>query len=224
MPETIIISLGGSVIVPEKVDMDFLKSFRSLIIDYIKKGNKFVIFCGGGKLARNYQNIAESFNIDETGLDWIGIHATRLNASLLHAIFTGYADEEILIDPTKRIKFGKWIIMAAGWKPGWSTDYDAILVAKKLKVKKIINITNVDYIYTKDPKKDSGAEPIKKIKWNSLRKMFSEAWQPGLNTPFDPVATKEAEKTGMKVIIAGKNINNLKNILDGKDFEGTVIE
>ena len=130
----------------------------------------------------------------------------------------------VLIDPTKKIELKKWIIMAAGWKPGWSTDYDAILVAKKLKVKKIINITNVDYIYTKDPKKDSGAEPIKKIKWNSLRKMFSDTWQPGLNTPFDPVASKEAEKTGTKVIIAGKNINNLRNILDGKDFEGTVIE
>ena len=41
--ETIIISLGGSLIVPDNIDIDFLKDFKKLILSQVEKGKKFVI-------------------------------------------------------------------------------------------------------------------------------------------------------------------------------------
>ena len=152
--KTIIMSLGGSVIVPNTVDIQFLKNFKKIIERYIKKNYRFVIYCGGGKTARNYQKAASNINyLNNKKLDWIGIHATILNANFMKILFGDVAEEHIVRDPTKKIKFNKKILIAAGWKPGWSTDYDAVLLAKNLKIKTIINMSNVNYVYDKDPKK-----------------------------------------------------------------------
>ncbi len=225
LSKTFVISLGGSVIIPDEPDKVFLNAFRDLILDYSSKGNKFVIFCGGGKTAREYQNYAKAIGIvSKDNLDWIGIYATRLNASLVKAIFEGSVNEDILTNPTEKIVFKENIKIASGWKPGWSTDYDAVLVAKQLKAKSVINITNVDFVYDKDPRKFPDAKAIKKICWKELRKMFPHEWKPGLNSPFDPVASKEAEKSEIEVCIAGKDLKNLRRILDGKEFSGTRIK
>lgn len=220
-----IISLGGSLIIPGKIDVNFLKKFRALIISYVKKKQSFALYCGGGALARNFQNSASKVSkLDNKEKDWIGIEATKLNAYLLRTIFGRYAEDKIITDPTRKVKSKKPILVAAGWKPGWSTDYDAVLLAKNLKVNTIINMTNVDYVYDKNPKKYGDANPLKEIAWKDFRKLVGNKWDPGLNMPFDPIAAREAERLGLKVVIIGKNLNNLKNFLDGKKFNGTVIK
>jgi len=225
MEKTIIMSLGGSVIVPDKIDTKFLKNFKNLIEKYVKKNFKFVIYCGGGKTARNYQKSASQIiNLDNKKLDWIGIHATVLNAQFIRSIFQNSAEEEIVIDPTKKIKFNKNILIAAGWKPGWSTDYDAVLLAKNLKVKTVINMSNINYVYDKDPKKNKKAKKIKYISWKNYRKIAGNKWKAGLNKPFDPIAAKEADKLGLNVLIIGKNLKNFENLLNNKKFIGTIIE
>lgn len=224
MPKTTIISLGGSLIVPDNIDVEFLKGFKAVIEKHIKKGNKFVIICGGGKTARKYQESAsEISNVSSKDMDWLGIMATRLNAHLVKTAFGSNAEEMIVHDPTQKMDFRKNIIIAAGWKPGWSTDYDAVLLAKQLKAGQIINMSNIDYVYDKDPRKFSGAIPIKSISWKDFRKMIGSKWTAGLNAPFDPVAAKEAEKLRLKVAIIGKNLENLDNCLEGKEFKGTII-
>ena len=221
---TIIISLGGSVIIPEKLDVQFIKEFKELILEYVNKGYKFVIYCGGGKLAREYQSSAKRLsNITEEDLDWLGIYTTLLNAYFLKSSFGDYANKEIITNPTKKIIFSKPISIAGGWKPGWSTDYDAVLVAKQLNINKIINVSNVNYIYDKDPKKFKSAKPIKKISWRELINLFSSEWKPGLNLPFDPIACKEAERSKIMVILIGKDINNLRNTIEDKDFNGSIV-
>ncbi|MBA3064191.1 UMP kinase, partial [Candidatus Woesearchaeota archaeon] len=111
-----------------------------------------------------------------------------------------------------------------GWKPGWSTDYDAIRLAHNFNVKKVINLSDVPYIYNKEPKNNHDARPIKDISWKNFRKMVGDKWDPGLNVPFDPIASKEAEKLGLKVIILkGTDLDNFKNFLDKKEFNGTII-
>lgn len=225
MKKTIIISLGGSIIFPNEIDSSFLKKFRALILKFIKRGNKFAIYCGGGKLARNYQKAASKvIGHDKKALDWMGIAATYLNAFLLKVIFNKFAEEKIIENPTEKINLKKPILLCSGWKPGWSTDYDAVLLAKNLKVDTVINMTDVDYVYNKNPKKYKDAKPIKEIRWNNFKKLVGNKWDPGLNLPFDPIAAKEAEKLGLRVVIIGKNLANLKNFLDGKDFKGTLIK
>ena len=224
MPKTITISLGGSLICPDGFDFNFLRKFRIVVEKYIKRGFKFAIICGGGKLARNFQQVAsESRKLSNKELDWLGIYATKINAHLLKSVFSNNVDENIISNPNLKIKFKKSIIIASGWLPGWSTDYDAVLLAKNLGIKEITNMSNVDYVYDKDPKKNKSAKKIKKMSWQDYSKLISHKWHAGMNVPFDPVAAKEAQKSGMKVYIIGRDLRNLENLLDEKAFRGTTI-
>ncbi len=221
----IIISLGGSLIVPEEIDVSFLKSFHSLILDFIKKGNKVAIIAGGGKTCRKYQAAAGAIvNVSPEDLDWLGIHATRLNAQLLRTIFRAYSKPQVIKNPAKAIDFKESILIGSGWKPGCSTDKDAVLLAENLGIKTLINLTNVTQVYNKDPKKHNDAKPLDKISWKQMQSIVGTKWSPGLNMPFDPVATKLASKLGLKVVILGPCLNNLKSFLENKQFKGTVIE
>ncbi|HJO02331.1 MAG: UMP kinase [Candidatus Woesearchaeota archaeon] len=222
--KTIIMSLGGSVIVPNRIDVNFLINFKKIIYRYIKKNYRFVIYCGGGRTARNYQKAASKvIKLNNKDLDWLGIHATRLNAHFIKTLFNSITENIIVKNPTQKIKFTKRILIAAGWKPGWSTDYDAVVLAKNLKINTVINMSNIDYVYDCDPKKNKNAKKIKDICWKHYRKISGNKWKAGLNKPFDPVAAKEAEKLGLKVIIIGKNLRNFENLLNDGKFEGTII-
>ena len=224
MPKIIVLSLGGSLICPNDFDFNFLKKFTQVIEKYAKKGYKFVIICGGGRLARIFQETAsKSSKLSNEELDWLGIHATKINAYLVKSIFGSYAENFIVSNPTKKINLKKNIVVASGWKPGWSTDYDAVLVAKNLNVKEVTNMSNVDYVYDKDPNKYKNAKKIKKTNWQNYSRLISSKWKAGMNAPFDPIAAKEAKKSGMKVSIIGKDLKNLENLLNEKKFRGTVI-
>jgi uridylate kinase len=223
--ETIIISVGGSLICPDNIDIDFLRKFKEIILKEIAKGKRFVLIAGGGRIARNYQSAAKELgSVGHEDLDWLGIHATRINAHLLRTIFKEYAHFHVNHDPTEKVAFTEKILVASGWKPGCSTDYDAILLAKQLGVKKVINLSNIDYVYDKDPRQFPNAKPLKKIKWKDFKNIVGEKWSPGLNAPFDPVASHEAHEAGITVyIINGAKLDNLENLLEGKKFVGTTI-
>ena len=226
MSKTIVISLGGSIVVPGKVNTRFLKGFRKLIIPQIKKRFRFIIIVGGGKTCRDYQKAASKITkLTSEDIDWLGIHTTRLNAHLLRTIFREYSHRRVIKNPTeKNIKFREKILVAAGWKPGWSTDYDAVMLAKNFHIKTIINLTNISHVYNKDPKKHKDAKPLKRLSWQGYRKIVGSKWDPGLNLPFDPVASKVAQKLKLKVVILkGTNLKNLENFLNGKGFVGTTI-
>jgi len=221
----IIISLGGSLIVPEEIDIEFLKKFKQLILKHVKKGKRFAIITGGGKICRKYQKAAADISdLNSWDSDYLGIHVTRLNAHLMRTIFKKYSHPQVIKNPRKKINFTKKILIGAGWKPGCSTDYDAVLLAEKLKANIIINLTNVEYVYDRDPKYHKNATKIEKISWRDFRKIVGNKWNPGLNAPFDPVASKKAQELKLKVIITASSLKNLDNIFNGKRFKGTVIE
>jgi len=224
MERIIVISLGGSIIVPGEINVKFLKGFKKIITDFVEKGNNAIIVCGGGNTARKYQSAAGKIsNLRNDDLDWMGIHTTRLNAQLVKTLFLGDVHEFVIHNPNDKIEFKEKVLIAAGWKPGWSTDYDAIRLAHNFNVKTVINISDVPYVYDKSPKNNGDAKPIKKMPWKELRKLVGNKWDPGLNVPFDPIAAKEGEKLGMKVIVIGTDLTNLKNCIEGKEFDGTVI-
>ncbi|OGE93703.1 MAG: hypothetical protein A3K08_00670, partial [Candidatus Doudnabacteria bacterium RIFCSPLOWO2_01_41_7] len=186
---------------------------------------KFFILVGGGKVARNYQKALLEFGAKPSERDWIGINVTILNAEVVRQLFGGYSYSKIIADPRKKIKTTKDIVVGGGYKPGWSTDYVAVLLAKKYGAEAMINLSNIDYVYDKNPKKFKGAKPLKNISWKDFRKIVGNKWDPGLNLPFDPVASKLAEKLKLKVVVMnGKPLSNLKNLLSGRSFKGTVIE
>ncbi len=225
----VVISLGGSIVVPDKLDNKFIGDFRDLILDFSDQYG-FIIVTGGGKTTRSYQNIARLLgDTRKDDLDWIGIYATRLNALLLKSVFGKSAHKTILSNP-KTIDTEK-IVFSGGWKPGWSTDFVSVKFAEYNKIDTVVNLSDVYCIYNKDPGKHSSAKPIGRAhgshyeaNYKQLKQVVGTRWDPGMNTPFDPVATKAAEKAGLKIIFTkGNDINNLKKLLEGKDFKGTTI-
>lgn len=224
--EYIVVSVGGSLIVPEGVDVSFLQQFREFVLNETRQGLSFYIITGGGRLARHYRDAAEEIHgsLDREDLDWMGIHSTRLNAHLLRTIFKEEAQARIIKNPTHRIRGRDSVIIGAGWKPGWSTDYCAVMAAKTLGAHKLVNLSNIDYVYDKNPKEFPDAQKIEKINWKDFRALIPKEWDPGLSSPFDPIAAKEAEALGLEVaVINGKNLTEFDNYLKGKPFKGTVI-
>lgn len=224
--EQIVMSLGGSLIVPDEIDVEFLKLFVETIKDYIPKGINFLIITGGGKICRKYNtSLKEIVNPSNEDLDWMGIATTRLNAELVRICFGDLAYEKVILNPDLIPQTDKPIIVGGGWKPGNSSDMAAIYSAKSIGATKIINLSNIDYVYDKDPKNNSDAKAIDRMSWSDFKSLFPEDWNPGVNAPFDQIAAREAEKLGYEVIVLnGKNIKNLRNYLDNKEFIGTVIK
>lgn len=240
---TKVLSVGGSIIAPDKPDTVFLSGFGNMICRWLSEnsGARLILVAGGGGPARTYQGAykAAAEQIDEAhkkslsfkdkaeadyACDWIGIMATRLNAQLLKTLFGPLCEQDVVTNPTEAEEFTGKILVAAGWKPGFSTDNDAVLLAERFKADTVVNLSNIEKVYTDDPRTNPDAQPIDRISWDSFRKMVGNEWIPGKNCPFDPVASQKAQELALSVICAsGKNIANIQAILDGKPYTGTVI-
>ena len=223
--ETIVMSVGGSLIVPDQIDTAFLKRLRKFILAHIQLGRRFVIITGGGKTARRYQDATRGVaHLTSEDLDWLGIHATRLNGHLLRAIFHEVAHPNLIKDPSKKPTTHSPVIIAAGWKPGWSTDYVAVRIAHNVGATRVINLSNIDYAYDKDPNKYKDAKPLKQTDWKTFRALLPEKWDPGLSAPFDPIAARDAQKFGMEVaIINGAKLRQVEKYICGEKFVGTLV-
>lgn len=234
---TKILSVGGSIIVPDKLDVDFLANFVKMTREWLAadEERRLIFVAGGGAPARVYQSAyreveaaifggADTSRKDENAADWIGIMATRLNAELLKACCGDLCKDDVVYNPTTAANFTGRILVASGWKPGFSTDNDAVLLAEKFGADTVVNLSNIEKVYSDDPRTNPNAKPLDEISWSDFRKMVGDEWTPGKNTPFDPVASKKAEALGLTVICAsGKNIANIRAILDGEQFVGTKI-
>ena len=225
MPESIIISLGGSLIVPDEIDIEFLQSFKSLILKQMERGKRFVLITGGGKTSRKYTEAAKNLVMPTNDdLDWIGIGATRLNAELIRVLLGEFAHSSIVMDPNTIPPTDKPVMVGGGWKPGNSSDLAAVQAALATGSKKIINLSNTDYVYDSDPKLNPEAKKIEQLSWKEYKGLVPAEWKPGSNYPFDPIAAKVAEENSLTVIIMnGKPIENLAKFLRGEKFQGTII-
>ncbi len=223
-----VLSVGGSIVVPDAPDSVFLKAFSDMVKTWLAEDpeRKLILVVGGGAPARVYQNAYKEIcgAAASDSADWIGIMATRLNAQLLKAVFGDLCAQDVVYDPTAVSDFTGRILVAAGWKPGFSTDNDAVLLADRFGAKTVVNLSNIEKVYTDDPRKNPDAKPLDEISWADFRRMVGDEWVPGKNCPFDPIASRHASDSGISVICAGgKNIDNIKAILDDRPFVGTRI-
>ncbi len=240
---TTVLSLGGSIVAPDSPDSVFLAAFRAFVASYLAASpeRRLILVVGGGGPARSWQKAyraslapvpagAAAFPDTSTPLpsdeaqDWIGIAATRLNAQLVKGILGDLCLDPVVTDPVADFAFSGRVLVAAGWKPGFSTDFDAVMLAERFGAKVVLNLSNIAKVYTADPRVDPSALPIDSIAWKEFRALVGDTWVPGKNVPFDPIATKKASALGLKVVCAaGADLANLGNILEGRPFVGTVI-
>lgn len=227
--ETVVMSVGGSLIVPDGIDTTFLTNLKNLIHTQASthSGRRFIIIAGGGRTARGYQDAASAVTeLTPEDLDWMGIHATRLNGHLLRTVFRDIAHRVVITNPDEVLDLhpSEQVIIAAGYRPGCSTDLRAIQIATRVGATKVINLSNTDYVYTDNPHTNPDAVKIEDITWAEFRKLIPEDWAPGLSAPFDPIAAREAEARGIEVAqINGLKLDALSDYLDNRPFVGTKI-
>ncbi len=225
----IVMSVGGSLIVPPSgIDTDFLSKFNTFIRSKLEQNPdyQFFIVVGGGTTTRQYQKAAREViqKVTNEDLDWLGIHATRVNAHLVRTIFRDVAHPVILDRYDIIRKVEEPVVVASGWRPGWSTDFCATMVCEDYTVGTVINMSNIEKVFDSDPKDNPDATPIDTISWDNFQKLVGEEWTPGMNVPFDPIAAKKARELGLTVvIIKGNNFENLEKYFLNTDFIGTTI-
>jgi len=222
--KTVVVALGGSIVHPDEIDTMFLKKFKKFLAPFFKRGTRFVLVLGGGALARRFQHAAGAVaNVNDEDKDWIGIHATRLNAHLLRTVFRGVANPVIIDSRSKVARLRYPVTIGAGWRPGWSTDYVALQIAADLGVKEAIIAGKPDYVYNKDPKYPD-AKKFLALSWREYGKLIPKKWKPGLHAPVDPVGAALAAREGLRaVVMDGRDLKNFNALLKGEEFKGTII-
>jgi len=225
--EVKVLSLGGSLIAPEKIDSKFLKTFREVIKK--NSGNfKFIIICGGGTIARKYISALEDLNCDEKSQSFAGISATRMNARFMSYVF-GMDPEKGIPHKMKEIKNylkSQDIVFCGALEYGenQTSDSTSVEVAEHFRAD-FINLTDVKGLYAKNPKKFKNAKLIPKISWKELYSMANGMkFKPGQHFVIDQRASKMILEKKIPTYIIGKDMKQLNNLLKGKNFIGTIVK
>jgi len=227
MKKVIVLSLGGSLIIPDKIDIRFIKEFKKTILKNTKK-YKFVIVCGGGSIARKYISALKILKVNEKLQNLSGISATRMNARFMNYFFNHDPKQGIshkVETLQKDIKKQDVIFCGAlEYKPNQTSDSTAAELASYFKTI-FINLTNVKGLYNKNPIKYKNAKFIPKISWENFYKLANKnKYSPGQHFVLDQTASGIIMKNKVTTYIVGKNLKELDNLLNNKKFNGTIIQ
>ena len=220
---TVVISLGGSILISDDADTAFLQQLATLL-EKISTSYKLYIVVGGGRTARIYINKGRELGFSEEVLDEFGIAITRVNAKMLAQIVTG-ANIDIPVTTDAAAKLKSDIVVMGGTTPGHSTDLVGAELAEKVSADRYIIATNVDGIYDKDPNKHADAKQFKEIAIDALIQMYGTKWDAaGKNVVIDGPALKIIKQAKLSTfVVNGARLNDLGNALSGSAFKGTVI-
>jgi len=113
-----------------------------------------------------------------------------------------------------------------GTHPGHSTDAVSALLAEYINANLLINATDVDGIYDRDPQKHRDARMYKKLSVEQLVDMVkSYPLGAGEYELIDILAAKIIQRSKIRTIfLNGRDLKNMRNAIEGKKFIGTVIE
>ncbi len=224
--EDLVISIGGSILLPEEEDIAELSSLAETL-EKNGQERRLYLVVGGGRTARRYIKWGRALGADEGTLDELGIKTSRLNARLLIIAL----DEDIYPVPAENfdeaITAGNHYSMVTmgGTHPGHTTDAVAAMLAERLNADRLINATSVDGVYTADPKKEKSAKKLKELGFDELIDIVSkEEGGAGPNVVFDPLAAKIIKRAEIKTyIVDGRNLQALENAIEDEEFEGSKI-
>jgi uridylate kinase len=227
MRKAVVMSLGGSLIIPEDVDSNFLNNFKEIILKH-RKSHSFVIVCGGGSIARKYISALKKSGKSNYLQNFIGIAITRMNARFMTYFFGKDASEGIPHDikHVAHLLAKNDIVFCGGlrYAENETSDATAAKIARFLHCN-FINLTSVPGLYTSNPLIHRNAKFIPKISWDNFMKRANKIkYRPGQHFVLDQHAAQIIKNSKIKTYILGKNAQNLDNLLSGKKFNGTTIE
>ena len=224
--DTVVISLGGSVLVPGDSDAEYIKTLSTILKELSESISLFIV-CGGGRIARYYINTGRALGLTESQLDELGIGATRMNAGILIAALgdCAYSRPARDVDQAHNAKEDYAIVVMGGTEPGHTTDAVSAMLAEKVGASRLVNATNVDGVYDSDPKKNTDAKKFDTMTYEQLQGLSTDGHDmAGPNVIFDPKGLSIiAQKKIPLLVCNGRNLKALKDAVQGNDFEGTVV-
>lgn len=227
MKKVIVISLGGSLIVPEKIKVNVLENFKRVLRKHYRT-HRFVVVCGGGTIARKYISVIEHEKRSHKEVSLAGIRATRMNAEFMMQFFGKEANDKLPMDMNEvKANLGKNDVVFCGalrYTAKSTSDSTAAKLAKKLKTS-FINITNIQGLYTANPFTHKSAKFIPTISWKAFDSRANRRkYHSGQHFVLDQKAATLIHEHKIKTYIIGPDMRNLDKILSGKCFKGTLIE
>lgn len=219
----LVFSVGGSLICPDEIDVEYVEKFSKFLKELSEK-HKIYVVVGGGKTARKYVSCARKFNANEFFCDLIGIEITRINACILiSALNLNYMPYKTIAEASESTEK---IVVMGGTHPMHTTDGVSAMLSENVSADYFINLTNVDYVYDKDPRKFKDAKKFETLTYNELIKICNQTEMiASANNVMDLLAAKTIKRSAIKTLVVnGRNLDNIKKAIEGKKFIGTLIK
>lgn len=224
--EKVVVSLGGSVLVPGDDDARYLRDLATLMREVSSDLRLFAV-AGGGKIARYYIETGRELHIPEPSLDGLGIAVTRINARLLGAALKGLANREPAGTYAEAARLGRRyrIVLMAGTRPGHTTDRVSASLARVVRAARIVNATSVDGVYSADPKSHPDARLLERITFEDLVRLAGSGHRAaGPSVVFDPVAARVLARDRIPLrVVHGRDLEALRAAILGEPFRGTLV-
>lgn len=224
--DRVVISLGGSIIIPDERDGEFLNRLAGLLRELARDHELYVV-CGGGKVARYYITTGRALGASEEQLDELGIGATRLNARLLQLALGDLAAPVVPLTVEEAAAAGGKgrIVVMGGTTPGHTTDGVSAALAEAVGATRIVNATSVDGVYTADPRKDKDARKHRRLTFQQLQEMLGDHHGAGASGVFDPMGAAIVLRRRIPLlVIAGRDLEEISRAVRGESVNGTVID
>ncbi|MFX1380031.1 MAG: UMP kinase [Promethearchaeota archaeon] len=224
--KNIVIKIGGSLLFNEDRGLDKAKIDRfSQILKKNKHSGIYVIICGGGIIAREYINVARSFDANEALCDTFGIDLSRINSKVLIASLKNFAYPLVpkSIEELSMALLFKKIVVMGGLQPGQSTTSVAVEVAEFTNAQELVILTDVEGIYDKDPKKFKDAKLLKSLNYDELYEIIinssgDKQAAAGEYRIFDAVSLQILKRSNIKVIVmSGKDLKEFEKYWKGEE-------
>ena len=221
----IVVAIGGSILLKE-YDCKKFQEYSS-ILKYLSQEHELFVVVGGGKPARDYIKVVRDLGVGEAQCDDIGIEITRINAKLLLTALGDVAYQKVPHNFQQALEYsssGKIIVMG-GSEPAHSTDAVSAILAEYVQADKLINLTSVDGMYTKDPNKFDDAELVPEITASELLDFLSgKDVKAGTYEFFDTTAVQMIKRSNLETVITnGFEPENLIKAVDGERVGTRVI-
>ncbi len=221
----VVVRVGGSV-VGSPLNSLLIAKYVDLLKELKQQGHEVVAVVGGGSLAREFIKAAADLGLEETRRDWAAIHVSRLFAQLfmLGLGEIGCGSVPVSVDEAQACLDTGKVVVFGGLRPGMTTDSVAALIGERIHADLLVKGSNVDGIYSKDPKKYSDAKKLDALRFEDLGKLFeANSHRAGINQIIDPEAVKILQRCKIKtVVVNGYDSENVLAAVKGKQV-GTVI-
>jgi uridylate kinase len=200
----LVIKIGGSLLFDENQHLNVarFKQYADEVRRIAKQGHKIVLVVGGGALARSLIEEGKLLGARKDALDQLGIAATWVSAQVMIAALDDLAyplpvmTEDAFLSHSEDLR----ILILGGLVPGQSTNAVAARVAELARASALINVTDVDGVYDKDPKRHRGAKLLPVVTVPKLRQILSSVPNdPGEYPLFDKRALETVERAGIEV-------------------------